>query len=422
MQRFRTVLFWCHLVAGLAAGIVILVMSVTGVLLTYEKQMIHWADTRAIRVAPPAVAAPRLDLDTLITRVRSARPEAVVEVVTVRHDAGEPVALVLARAGTLYVDPYTGAALGTGSPGVRAFFRSVTDWHRWLAMSGTRRATGRAITGAANLAFLFIVCSGIYLWFPRVWRWVQFRNVLWFRRRLAGKARDFNWHNVAGVWCAVPLAIIVASGVVISYPWAGNLVYRLAGEAPPPPRGQAGPGPAGRRAEAGPPVREAVTDSAARPAMALEALWARAASQAPDWQTIALRLPSDAGAPALFTIDRGGPGQPHLRAQLALDTSDGRVIRWEPFSSFTRGRQLRSILRFAHTGEILGPAGQTIAGVVSAAAALLVYTGLALSLRRFAAWRRRTAERRVHTVAPADGPAAPRAAARRAEAPALDQT
>ena len=68
----------------------------------------------------------------------------------------------------------------------------------------------RRITGAANLIFLFIVISGFYLWLPRVWTWIQFKNVLWFRIGLAPKARDFNWHNVIGVWTAVPLAIVVA--------------------------------------------------------------------------------------------------------------------------------------------------------------------------------------------------------------------
>ena len=49
MKSFRKLLFWCHLTAGVTAGIVILIMSVTGVLLAYEKQIISWADTRSYR-------------------------------------------------------------------------------------------------------------------------------------------------------------------------------------------------------------------------------------------------------------------------------------------------------------------------------------------------------------------------------------
>ena len=51
MKPFRTVLFWAHLAAGTVAGVVILIMSVTGVALTYEKQMLEWADRRAWTVS-----------------------------------------------------------------------------------------------------------------------------------------------------------------------------------------------------------------------------------------------------------------------------------------------------------------------------------------------------------------------------------
>ena len=54
-------------------------------------------------------------------------------------------------------------------------------------MQGTSRPTGKAITGAANLGFLFIVLSGMYLWLPRVWTRLQFTQVLWFRERAAGQ-------------------------------------------------------------------------------------------------------------------------------------------------------------------------------------------------------------------------------------------
>jgi len=95
-----------------------------------------------------------------------------------------------------------------------------------------------------------------------------------------------------------------------------------------------------------------------------------------------LTLPSSSASQLTFNIDRGNGGQPQKRAQLVLDRATGDVVRWEPFSSYSRGRQLRSILRFAHTGEVLGIVGQTIAGAVSTGGAVLVLTGLGLALRR----------------------------------------
>ena len=99
----------------------------------------------------------------------------------------------------------------------------MTSWHRWVALEGVNRSTGKAITGAANLGFLFIVLSGMYLWLPRVWTRLQFTQVLWFRRGLPAKARDFTWHNVVGIWSAVPLAIVVAGAVPISSRLFGHL-------------------------------------------------------------------------------------------------------------------------------------------------------------------------------------------------------
>jgi hypothetical protein len=40
----RRILFWLHLSTGLLAGIVIFIMSLTGVLLAWQRQIIHFAD------------------------------------------------------------------------------------------------------------------------------------------------------------------------------------------------------------------------------------------------------------------------------------------------------------------------------------------------------------------------------------------
>jgi uncharacterized iron-regulated membrane protein len=95
----------------------------------------------------------------------------------------------------------------------------------------------RAITGWSNLIFLFIVLSGLYLWFPRKWSWQHVKPVLLFRGGLRGKTRDFNWHNVVGAWCALVLFVVVLGAVPISFPWANALVYRVLGEDPPVPGG-----------------------------------------------------------------------------------------------------------------------------------------------------------------------------------------
>ena len=401
LKRLRTVIFWLHLTAGLSAAAIILTMSVTGVLLTYQTQVQTWADTRGLDGGPPAVSAeldavpnaalPPLAPEALLERVAATHP-GVVTSVRWSRDPAAPVEVAFGRDVTLFVNGYTGVVLGDGSQRTRAFFRTVMDWHRWLGLNGDLRSRGRAVTGAANLAFLFIVIAGVYLWWPRNRTRRAFRNILVFRSGLRGKARDFNWHNVIGIWSMAPLIVIIGSGVVISYAGASALVERMAGgDAPPPmlaPSPTARPSAsldarpaAGRRA--GSPAPTAPADLRASQSFLLE----RARAQMPDWRWATMRLPVRDGQ-VVFTLAGGYPGQPQKHAEVTLSARTGDVVRWRPFSSQARAQRVRSILRYAHTGEILGLAGQTVAGVVSAAAVVLIWTGVALALRRLGAWLR----------------------------------
>ena len=165
-MNLRKVIFWCHLTAGSIAGIVILVMCVTGVLLATQRSVIHYAE-RGFRAAPPSLskASPqmpqRLPLATLFENARAAKSAAPSGAIW-RSDPTEPLEVTFARGQSLLLNPYTGTILGEGAVRTRAFFRSVEDWHRWLAVSLEHRSAGRGVTGACNFAFLFLVCSGPY--------------------------------------------------------------------------------------------------------------------------------------------------------------------------------------------------------------------------------------------------------------------
>ena len=396
MKSLRKIVFWLHLGTGLGAALVVVIMSATGVLLTYQKQVTAWADRRAVNAAPPTINTRQLGADELIARVTKTA-NATPTSLTLRSRLDAPAEVQFGRDRRALVNAYSGQLLGEGSTTTRAFFRSVTAWHRTLAATGDSRAVGKAVTGAANLGFLFLVASGLYLWFPRNWTRVAFRNVTWFRRRLSGKARDFNWHNVIGFWSAVPLIVVVASGVVISYQWGGNLVYRMVGERPPV---ATAPPPASRGERDGGNARE--VDRVAVVPTGLDAIISAAAARAPDWTTLTLTLPSASAATVTVSIDRGTGGQPQRRSQLVLDHATAREVRYEEFASQSRGRRLRSILRFAHTGEVLGIAGQTIAGLASLGSVVLAITGIMLAIRRAISWRRRRAWRRQDVDATSD--------------------
>jgi uncharacterized iron-regulated membrane protein len=379
-MKLRKIIFWLHLTAGVFAGIVVLIMSITGVALTYQKQMTEWADKA---YWPPASStnSGRLPIESLVSTIVAARPDANPSAITFYSDRAAPAAVTIAQGRNLYINPYTGEVGGEGSASIRSFFRFMTDWHRYVGAGAEDRAIGKAVTGACNLAFLFIVVSGFYLWWPRTWNLQAIRSVTWFKRGLTGKARDFNWHNTFGFWTALPLFFVVLSATVISYPFASNLVYRIAGVEPPRPAARATP-PGSQNQTAAPSAGLGSSLDLAQ----LDDILVRVEEQVSEWRTINLRLPGSDDSDVIFTVDRGWGGQPQLRSTIVFDKRTGALLRSQSFADQNRGQQARTWLRFVHTGEFYGLPGQTIAGIASLAGMFLVWTGLALVVRRFVAW------------------------------------
>lgn len=369
----RKTVFWLHLTCGVVAGLVVLMMSATGVILTYERQILALEDQSYYSEPQPGQSM--LSMESLVAA--GTTDEFTPQSITLSADADAPVILRAGRSGSVHINPYTAEIYAPKASSLDGFFSTVTGWHRWFNMTGENRDKARVITGASNLMFLFLVFSGMYLWLPAVYRWSTMRLRLWFHPNArSGQARDFNWHHVFGFWSAIPLAVIVASGSVFYYPWANNLVYRLAGEEPP----QRGAPPAAAQQQAGAPI------PSDRDMLSLDALFAVARTQSEDWNTLTLTLPAAGAETVAIAIDEGNGGQPQKRHTLSLNAFSGEVATWAPFNSQSAGRQARSWLRFLHTGEAFGIVGQTIAGLVSFFSILMVWTGLALAWRRFTRW------------------------------------
>jgi len=320
-------------------------------------------------------------VETLLARARAARPDQPPGIVTLRSDPTASAVVSFGReGGALFIDPYRGTVLGGLSP-VHDFLHEVVEWHRWLGS----RDMGRPITGAANLGFLGLVLLGVYLWCPRPWTRETVRRAMLFDGRLRGRARDFNWHNVIGIWCAPVLFVVTLTGLVMSYQWANNLLFTLTGnEAPPPSERPAPPARAGQGAN-----RPAGRDEARVPA-GLDVLRQRAERQVPGWVAISLRIPPRLDGALTFVIQEPVGWHPAPRSQLVLDASTVDVVKWEPFAGQNLGRRLRAWVRPLHTGEAGGIVGQALAGVASAGATVLVWTGLSLAWRRLRSFRRRS--------------------------------
>ncbi|CAN5133052.1 hypothetical protein BH20ACI1_BH20ACI1_07400 [soil metagenome] len=367
MKKFRKIIFWLHLTSGVLAGIFIFIMCVTGALLSFESNILEFAESKMRIIKVPSENAQRLPIQQIINKVIESKPNAKPSNITLKNDKTAAAAAVsLGREGQVFINPYTGEITGEDAKEWRGFFRTIEDAHRWLAFSGNGRDVGRSINDAANLLFLFLAFSGIYIWFPRRLSWKYFKAALTFRWKVKGKARDFNWHTVIGFWSSLILIILTATAVVMSYNWANNLVYTITGNEP-------------LKQQQRPPNNQAEKPFALPEN--LDEIWTKAENYT-DWKSISLRLPI-AEDTANFTIEEGKYWNKFGRSSLTIDAKTAEVTKWESYDDQNSGRQLRSWVRFTHTGETGGIIGQFIGFLACIGGAFLVWTGISLALRRF---------------------------------------
>ena len=86
-RRLRKLLFWLHLVLGLASGVVIFSLCITGVLLTYELQISDWADRQLVSDAEDAEPLSLQKITGLIVESEGRLPASV----SLGDDPGDPV-------------------------------------------------------------------------------------------------------------------------------------------------------------------------------------------------------------------------------------------------------------------------------------------------------------------------------------------
>jgi uncharacterized iron-regulated membrane protein len=100
-----------------------------------------------------------------------------------------------------------------------------------------------------------------------------------------------------------------------------------------------------------------------------------------------------------FTIDWGIVNRPDQRARIDVNIATGKA-KAPKLPPTTFAEQFPLWIKGIHTGEAFGIVGQTIVMLAAIGTTFLVWTGLALMLRRNATWRTRRARKRAGILEP----------------------
>ncbi|MGE0593507.1 MAG: PepSY-associated TM helix domain-containing protein [Vicinamibacterales bacterium] len=208
----RRAAFQVHLWSGLALGLYVLVLSLSGSVLVFRDQLDAWFETPAPAFEPGREG---LSTEALTEAAQRAYPAHEVTRVGTRFGRRRPVIEIWLEQGEERLErlfnPYTGEDLGDALPrGIRAVL-----WLAGLHDELLLGETGRRVNGTASAAVALLTLSGAVVWWPGVRNW---RRALTVRWRARWPRRFWDLHSAAGAWCFPLILLWAVSGVYLAIP------------------------------------------------------------------------------------------------------------------------------------------------------------------------------------------------------------
>ena len=218
-----------HLWLSVPFGLIIMLICFSGAMLVFEGEIMQLTH-RSLYYVEKTDGKP-LPMDKLASKVAKTLPEDVsITGITVFSDPRKSYQVNLSKPerASVYIDQYTGEIKGKyqRSP----FFKTMFFLHRWLLGSrptGDGIFWGKLIVGVSTLMFVFVLISGIVIWWPRTWK--ALKNSLKITAR-KGTARFWYGLHVAGGMYALLLVLVMAlTGLTWSFGWYRTAFYSVFG-------------------------------------------------------------------------------------------------------------------------------------------------------------------------------------------------
>ncbi|HTW63589.1 MAG TPA: PepSY-associated TM helix domain-containing protein [Bryobacteraceae bacterium] len=207
----RKALFQIHLWTGVALGLYVLMISVTGSAIVFRNELYTslWPGPKTV-----AISGPRLTNAQLREAARRAYPRYSLSWIWDAKQPDQAIEIWLNRNGhrkERLFNPYTGEDLGESHPYSIQVLAWVADLHINL-LAGPR---GRVVNGVGAMFVVLLAITGAVLWWPGVRAW---RRALVIRR--GSNWKRFNWelHSVIGFWMLPLMLMFGVVGIYAGFP------------------------------------------------------------------------------------------------------------------------------------------------------------------------------------------------------------
>ena len=199
-------------------------------MLVFENEVNEWF-RRDLYYVETVKESP-LSMDKLLEKVATTLPDSVsVTGVSISSDPGRAyqVSLSKPRRASLYVDQYTGEVKGKSERS--GFFMFMFRMHRWLldSMNPGNEGIfwGKMIVGVSTLLLVFVLISGIVIWWPRTRK--ALKNSLKITATKGWRRFWYDLHVAGGMYALIFLLAMALTGLTWSFPWYRTAFYKVFG-------------------------------------------------------------------------------------------------------------------------------------------------------------------------------------------------
>ena len=219
-----------HLWLSVPFGLIITLVCFSGAMLVFENEANEWF-RRDLYYVETVKGSP-LPMDKLLEKVATTLPDSVaVTGVSISSDPGRAyqVSLSKPRRASLSVDQYTGEVKGKSERS--GFFMFMFRMHRWLldSMNPGNEGIfwGKMIVGVSTLLLVFVLISGIVIWWPRTRK--ALKNSLKITATKGWRRFWYDLHVAGGMYALIFLLAMALTGLTLSFPWYRTAFYKVFG-------------------------------------------------------------------------------------------------------------------------------------------------------------------------------------------------
>ncbi|MBC6489374.1 PepSY-associated TM helix domain-containing protein [Flavihumibacter stibioxidans] len=372
-QKVRKLLNDLHLWMGLASGLILFVVCLSGTVYTFSSDIQEWLEPGKYKLASEQKTR-LLTAETLMAKVMDSLQDGRITAVTIPADSLRTWQVTVMkttekttksagaprpdRGTTYFVNPYSGEVLGTTEGAGYGFFMFMFKLHRWLLLD---MEIGRPIVGWATVIFSLLVISGLIIWIPQKAR--MWRQGLKVKFSANWKRVNHDLHNTLGFYSSFLLLIMSLTGLTWSFEWYRDGFHKVLGTYKP--RGAS-------REESLKSVLPA-EGQAIKPTVAAYLEQVNAQLPYAGISRIAF-----AGSPdGIVTVTKNKTGffAPAAGDRIMLDQYSAAVLKTEIFSSKPVNERISGSVKALHIGNVYGSFSKILYFIACLVATSLPVTG-----------------------------------------------